>query len=189
MENFKPCKIMKINFLISMQPQYSMITKAILLIFLEVMLLSCSSNCFYKSTTTHTSSLNETTLKHSKYENKKSSNRKDSKVVISRINGKENVKKNLIIKRNLNICKVRPEPSFNKSPFARLKGGDVVEKIKEKGNWIKVGYEDLNKDKIIGWINVTDLEKARKFPKNKVKLAEVKIRKNDEISEEQLSPM
>lgn len=163
--------------------------KLSILIICSAFLLSCSANYSYIVSNKHNTS-NKRIQNQSKCKKKTGSNKicKAKYRVISKGNIKK-TKKNHIIGRDPSICKVRREPSFKKTQFAKLKGEVVVEKIKEKGNWIKAGFNEKNGNKKTARINDSDLKKTAKTSKNKIKLAQVKTKNNFEFDEDQLSPM
>lgn len=154
------------------------------IIILVIFLLSCSSNALVISQNKQVTLVNETKKNKTKNKEKKINHKKTYEKIKSQ--NKDTAKINFRIKKDLAICKVRPEPSFKKIPFAKLKGGDIVEKIKEKGDWVKVDHDKSDKEKIIGWIKNSDIEVIQT---NKIKLAQAKTRKDSENLKEQLSPM
>lgn len=176
-----------------MKKNIFIIKYSLIIICSAMFLLSCSSNLLIPSPDI------QTALANIKIHNKtKDKERKLSYKNCESIHSKNNINNlktnriNIRIKKNLAICNVRPEPSFKKKSFAKLKGGDVVEKIKEKGTWIKIDFYESKKTRVVGWIRNSDIETKEKiFKKNKIKLAQAKIKKDIDTSEdlEQLSPM
>jgi hypothetical protein len=57
----------------------------------------------------------------------------------------------LTIKKNYTSVKVRTEPSTKKPTVATLTGGDKVEKIEEKKDWVKIRF-NIEGDEGEGWI-------------------------------------
>jgi hypothetical protein len=51
-------------------------------------------------------------------------------------------------------CYVRPEPSTKEAPIAKLQAADVIEKVGQQGNWIKIRLDDGSE----GWVYKTMLE-------------------------------
>jgi hypothetical protein len=70
----------------------------------------------------------------------------------------------VVIKKNLHVVNVRPDPSKTKSPIATLVGGDKVEQIETSGDWLKIRINDEG-EQIEGWIHkgmVEDYTGAKK---------------------------
>ena len=52
-------------------------------------------------------------------------------------------------------CYVRPEPSTKKAPIAKLQAADLIERIGQQGDWIKIRLDDGTE----GWVNKNLIEK------------------------------
>jgi hypothetical protein len=71
------------------------------------------------------------------------------------------------IKKDLTTVKVRPEPSTKKSAITTLTGGDKVDKIGEKGSWLKVRF-NVEGNQGEGWIkkDLVDINHATSAEKS-----------------------
>lgn len=58
----------------------------------------------------------------------------------------------ITIKRSYNKVNIRPTPSTNQAPIATVTGGDSLQLLAERGNWLNVEFYDTAGNGKNGWI-------------------------------------
>ena len=85
----------------------------------------------------------------------KSSRDRSGPTAVSKTRGKgqqERAIRSVRVKQNYYLANVRPMPGMQGSPIAKVRGGQKVSLILEKGNWLEIAFQGEDGKQVVGWI-------------------------------------